>query len=119
MEMKLTDFLEMLECSEYIVLEDKNGNILLEFFSNDFFSGELRYPDELAIKGFVITSFWLDINYHGSYNGPLIKCIVDLEKSEKPKLNDTVNKEEFSKMLRNIYGDELYDEISKTRINPC
>lgn len=114
MEMKLTDFLEMLECNEYIVLEDKNGNILLEFFSNDFFSGELKYSDELAIKGFVITSLWLDISYHGSYHGPLIKCIVDLEKSEKPKLNDTVNKEEFSKMLRNIYGDELYDEISKT-----
>lgn len=112
--MKLTDFLEMIEYSEYIVLEDKSGNFLLEFFSNDFFSGELRYSDELAIKGFVITSLWLDISYYGSYHGPLIKCIVDLEKSTKPKLNDTVNKEEFSKMLRNIYGDELYDEISKT-----
>jgi len=114
MEMKLTDFLEMLEYSEYIVLEDTNGKFLLEFFSNDFFSEELRYSDELAIKGFVITSFSIEISYYGSYHGPLIKCIVDLEKSEKPKLNDTVNKEEFSKMLRNIYGDELYDEISKT-----
>ena len=114
MEMKLTDFLEMIEYSEYIVLEDKNGKFLLEFFSNDFFSEELRYSDELAIKGFVITSFSIEISYYGySYHGPLIKCIVDLEKSEKPKLNDTVNKEEFSKMLRNIYGDELYDEISK------
>ena len=113
MEMKLTDFLEMLDSSEYIVLEDKNGNFLLEFFSNDFFSGELRHSDELAIKGFVITSFEIDIRHCGSYHGPLIKCTVDLEKSTKPKLNDTVSKEEFSKMLRNIYGDELYDEISK------
>lgn len=110
--MKLTDFLEMLEYSEYIVLEDTNGKFLLEFFSNDFFSEELRYSDELAIKGFVITSFSIADDYV-PYHGPLIKCIVDLEKSEKPKLNDTVNKEEFSKMLRNIYGDELYDEISK------
>lgn len=110
MEMKLTDFLEMLEYSEYIVLEDTNGKFLLEFFSNDFFSGELRYSDELAIKGFVITSFSTGLRNYGYIR---LKCIVDLEKSEKPKLNDTVSKEEFSKMLRNIYGDELYDEISK------
>lgn len=111
--MKLTNFLEMLNSGEYIVLEDKSGKFLLEFFSNDFFSEELRYSDELAIKGFVIISFSVEISYYGSYHGPLIKCIVDLEKSTRPKLNDTVNKEEFSKMLRNIYGDELYDEISK------
>ena len=112
--MKLTDLLEMLDDSEYIVLEDTNGKFLLEFFSNDFFSEELRYSDELAIKGFVITSFSIEIRYYAPYHGPRIKCIVDLEKSEKPKLNDTVNKEEFSKMLRNIYGDELYDEISNS-----
>lgn len=108
--MKLTDFLEMIDSSEYIVLEDKNGKFLLEFFSNDFFSEELRYSDELAIKGFVISSISTSLTSNG-YN--CLKCVVNLEKSTKPKLNDTVNKEEFSKMLRNIYGDELYDEISK------
>lgn len=108
--MKLTDFLEMLSDNEEIILEDSEGKFLLEFFSDDFWSEELRYSDELAIKGFVITSFSTSLTSNG-YN--CLKCVVNLEKSTKPKLNDTVNKEEFSKMLRNIYGDELYDEISK------
>ena len=112
MEMKLTDLLEMLDDSEYIVLEDTNGEFLMEFYSEDFFSGDLSYSNKLAIKGFVIESFSIADDYV-PYHGPRIKCIVDLEKSTKPKLNDTVNKEEFSKMLRNIYGDELYDEISE------
>jgi len=99
--MKIKDLVDLIDVEEELidVVDYNSGDNVFSFWASSFFDGELStveydYINTLDVKGFHIAQTGLRTVLEVSVEMPEVK-----------------NDPEFSETLKNIYGEEFYNEI--------
>lgn len=102
--MKIKDLINLIDVEDELVdiVDNNTEETVFSFWSSEFFGGELSsveidYINTLDVKGF-----------HTSQTG--LNSVLEIS-VEMPEVK---NDPKFSETLKNIYGEEFYNEIHRS-----